>query len=53
MPEQASTFLSVRGHQDVVVTWSGEHVVRIGLIPGSDTVYRRDLNVGDIKIEYE
>jgi hypothetical protein len=52
-PEQASSFLSVRGNQDVIVTWSGEHVVRIGLIPGGDTVYKRDPNVGDVKIEYE
>ena len=52
-PAETLPFFSVRGDQNVVATWSGEHAVRIGLIPGGDTFYKRALNVGDIKIEYE
>jgi hypothetical protein len=52
-PEQAPPFFSVRDGQDILVAWSGERAVRIGLIPGSDTFYKREQSVGDIKIEYE
>lgn len=52
-PAETSPFFSVRGDQNVVAAWNGEHAVRIGLIPGGDTFYKRERSVGDIKIEYE
>lgn len=52
-PAAPPPFFSVRGNQNVVAAWSGEHAVRIGLIPGGDTFYKRERSVGDIKIEYE
>ena len=52
-PDKSPTFFSVRGSQNVIAIWSGEHAVRIGLIPGGDTFYKREQSVGDIKVEYE
>jgi hypothetical protein len=52
-PESTPTFVSVRGHLDVVVVWSSERAVRIGFIPGADQIYKRDQRVGDIAINYE
>jgi hypothetical protein len=52
-PESTPTFVSVRGHLDVVVAWSSERAVRIGFIPGPDQVYKRDERAGDITINYE
>ncbi|MBR0972850.1 MULTISPECIES: hypothetical protein [Bradyrhizobium] len=52
-PESTPTFVSVRGHLDVVVAWSSERAVRIGFIPGADEVYKRDQHAGDITINYE
>jgi hypothetical protein len=52
-PEQTPPFFSVRGDQDILVAWRGEHAVRIGIIPGGNTFYKREQSVGDIAIEYE
>lgn len=52
-PESTPTFLSVREHQDVVVAWTSEQAVRIGLIPGTVQIYKRDQRVGDVAISYE
>lgn len=52
-PESTPTFLSVREHQDVLVAWTSEQAVRIGLIPGSVQVYKRDQRAGDVTINYE
>jgi hypothetical protein len=52
-PESTPIFLSVREHLDVVVAWSSERAVRIGFIPGTVQVYKRDQRVGDITINYE
>jgi hypothetical protein len=52
-PEDATPFFSVRGVQDMLVTWRGGKVVRIGLVPGAGKIYKRDQSVGDIRIEYE
>lgn len=52
-PDGTPKFLSVRGHLDVVVTWSSERAVRIGFIPGADQVYKRDQRSGDVTINYE
>jgi hypothetical protein len=52
-PESTPTFLSVRGHQDVLVAWSSEQAVRIGLIPGTVQIYKRDQRAGDVTINYE
>ncbi|OAF14633.1 hypothetical protein AYJ54_41865 [Bradyrhizobium centrolobii] len=46
------TFLSIRGHSDVVISWSGEQAVRIGF-PGPEQVYKRDQSVGDVTIAYD
>jgi hypothetical protein len=51
-PERAPPFV-ISGHQDILATWSGEQVVRIGLIPGVNRVYKRDESAGDIRIQYE
>lgn len=52
-PESTPTFVSVRGHLDPVVAWSGERAVRIGFIPGPDEIYKRDQHAGDVTINYE
>ena len=52
-PESTPTFVSVRGHLDVVVAWSSERAVRIGFIPGPEQVYKRDQRAGDVAISYE
>jgi len=52
-PESTPTFVSVRGHPDVVVAWSSERAVRIGFIPEADQVYKRDQRAGDVAISYE
>lgn len=52
-PAETPPFFSVRGNQNVVAAWNGEHAVRLGLIPGGDTFYKRERSVGVIKIEYE
>ena len=52
-PESTPTFLSVREHLDVVVAWSSERAVRIGFIPGTVQIYKRDQRAGDVTINYE
>jgi hypothetical protein len=52
-PESTPTFVSVRGHLEVVVAWSSERAVRIGFIPEAGEVYKRDQRAGDITINYE
>ena len=52
-PESTPTFVSVRGHPDVVVAWSSERAVRIGFIPEAAQVYKRDRRAGDVAISYE
>ena len=52
-PERAPPFLIVRDIQDVHATWSGEKIVGVRLTPGASTVYKRDQNAGDVRIEYE
>ena len=52
-PESTPTFVSVRGHLEVVVVWSSERTVRIGFIPEPGEVYKRDQRAGDITINYE
>ncbi|WP_338828448.1 hypothetical protein [Bradyrhizobium sp. 27S5] len=52
-PESSPPFFSVGGDRDVLVTWRGEHVVKIGLIPGTDRFYKRELTAGNVNIEYE
>ncbi len=52
-PESTQTFVSVRGHLDVVVAWSSERAVRIGFVPEADQVYQRDQRAGDIAINSE
>jgi hypothetical protein len=52
-PESTPTFVSVRGHLDVVVAWSSERAVRVGFIPEPGQIYKRDLRAGDIVINYE
>jgi hypothetical protein len=51
--ESTPTFVSVRGHLDVVVAWSSEQAVRIGFIPGAGQIYKRDQRAGDVTINYE
>ena len=51
--ESTPTFLSVRGYQDVLVSWSDEQAVRIGFIPGSEQVYKREPSAGDVTIAYD
>ncbi|WP_407117874.1 hypothetical protein [Bradyrhizobium sp. LMG 9283] len=52
-PESTPTFLSVREHQDVLVAWSSEQAVRIGFIPGTVQIYKRDQRAGDVVISYD
>jgi hypothetical protein len=52
-PESTPTFVSVRGHLEVVVAWSSERAVRIGFIPEAGEVYKRDQRAGDVAINYE
>jgi hypothetical protein len=52
-PESAAPFFSVRGLQDIQAAWIGEQTVRVGLIPGANTFYKRNQYVGNIRIEYE
>ncbi|WFU83371.1 hypothetical protein QA645_11690 [Bradyrhizobium sp. CIAT3101] len=52
-PEDTPTFVSVRGHLDVVVAWSSERAVRIGFIPEPGEVFKRDQRAGDVAINYE
>jgi hypothetical protein len=52
-PESTPTFVSVRGHLDVVVAWSSERAVRIGFIPEAGEVYKHDQRAGDVAINYE
>ena len=52
-PESTPTFVSVRGHLDPVVVWSGERTVRIGFIPGPEQIYKRDQRAGDVTVSYE
>ncbi len=52
-PESTPTFVSVRGHPEVVVAWSSERAVRVGFIPEPGEVYKRDQRAGDVAINYE
>ena len=52
-PEDTPTFVSVRGHLDVVVAWSSERAVRIGFIPEPTQVDKREQRAGDVAINYE
>ncbi|WP_326903780.1 hypothetical protein [Bradyrhizobium sp.] len=52
-PESTPTFLSVRGHIEVVAAWSSERAVRIGFIPEPGQVDKRDQRAGDVAINYE
>ena len=52
-PESTPTFVSVRGHLEVVVAWSSERAVRIGFIPEAAQIDKRDQRAGDITINYE
>ena len=52
-PEETPTFVSVRGHLEVIVAWSSERAVRIGFIPEADQIYKRDQRAGDVAINYE
>ena len=52
-PESTPTFVSARGHLEVVVAWSSEGAVRIGFIPDAGEVYKRDPRAGDVTISYE
>ena len=52
-PESTPTFVSVRGHLEVVVAWSSERAVRIGFIPEPSQVDKRDQRAGDVAINYE
>jgi len=52
-PESTPTFVSVRGHLEVVVAWSSERAVRIGFIPEPSQVDKRDQRAGDVAIYYE
>lgn len=52
-PESTPTFVSVRGHLEVVVAWSSERAVRIGFIPEAGQIYKRDQRAGDVAISYE
>ncbi|MGY4497275.1 hypothetical protein ACVWYH_001202 [Bradyrhizobium sp. GM24.11] len=52
-PDSTPTFLSLREHSDLTVSWNGEQSVRIGLIPGSVQIYKRDQRAGDVTINYE
>ncbi|MDA9497196.1 hypothetical protein XI05_06515 [Bradyrhizobium sp. CCBAU 11357] len=52
-PDSTPTFLSVREHQDVLVAWSSEQAVRIGFIPGTVQVYKREARAGDVSIAYD
>lgn len=51
--EDAPPFLSASGDLDILATWSGEHLVRMGIIPGTDRFYKRELRAGDVSIAYE
>ncbi|MFK4509679.1 hypothetical protein LPJ38_14370 [Bradyrhizobium daqingense] len=51
--DKEPTFLSVRGHQDVLVAWSSEQAVKIGFIPGTAQIYKRDQRAGDVTISYD
>jgi hypothetical protein len=52
-PESTPTFVSVRGHPEVIVAWSSERAVRVGFIPEPGEVYKRDQRAGDVAINYE
>jgi hypothetical protein len=52
-PESTPTFVSVRGHLEVIVAWSSERAVRIGFIPEPAQIDKRDQRAGDITINYE
>jgi hypothetical protein len=52
-PESTPTFVSVRGHLEVVVAWSSERAVRVGFIPEPTQVDKRDPRAGDVAIQYE
>jgi hypothetical protein len=52
-PETTPSFVSVRGHPEVIVAWSSERAVRIGFIPEPGEVYKRDQRAGDVAIYYE
>ncbi|WP_280707412.1 hypothetical protein [Bradyrhizobium sp. BR13661] len=52
-PESTPTFVSVRGHLEVVVAWSSERAVRIGLIPEPSQIDKREQRAGDVAIVYE
>jgi hypothetical protein len=51
-PERSSPFFGVPGNQDILATWSGDRVVKIGVVPGSSRTLEREQSVGDIRIEY-
>jgi hypothetical protein len=52
-PESTPTFVSVRGHLEVVVAWSSERAVRVGFIPEPSQIDKRDQRAGDVAIYYE
>ena len=46
-------FLSIDQTPEILATWRGNDLVEIALIPGSTRVFRRDLRVGDVRIDYK
>ena len=51
--ETTPSFVSVRGHLEVVVAWSSERAVRIGFIPEPIQIAKREQRAGDVAISYE
>ena len=52
-PDDTPTFVSVRGHPEVVVAWSSDRAVRFGFVPEPAQVDKRDPRAGDVAIHYE
>jgi hypothetical protein len=46
-------FLSLAGTSEILASWRGNNVVEIALIPGGIRELKRELHVGDVRIDYK
>jgi hypothetical protein len=52
-PETTTAFFSIEGVHDIVAIWRSDEVLKIGVIPGANWVFRSEQSAGNVRIEYE
>ena len=52
-PEKNPAFFVTSGLHVVMASWLGDGAVEIAVIPGGDEIFKREQNVGDVKVVYK